>query len=371
MKILHIVPSIDLSAGGPSKSVSDLAVNQASLGYKVTIFTSASPDPYLKQSPHPNLSLQFISLNSFRVNLVRFIKKHRFDIFHGHGIWQMPVHHMAQLARKKNIPYVITPRGMLEPWALNTGKWKKKLAMAVYQRNDLSKAACIHATAQMEADNISALGFKNPIAVIPNGIDIKEFPLPEKNEKESKRTLLFLSRIHPKKGIELLVDAWKQVPEVVRQDWQVNIAGNGDAGYIAELQQRINNRNLTEQVKIIGAQFGSAKLKCYQQADLFVLPTYSENFGIVVAESLACGVPVITTKGTPWEDLIFYNAGWWFDVEVNSLTTVLTEALQTTEKERHDMGLNGRELVKTKYSIEGVAQQLIDQYNKILTAVAQ
>lgn len=112
------------------------------------------------------------------------LTREKFDILNGHGIWQMPVHHMAQLAKKKGIPYIITPRGMLEPWAMNAGKWKKKVAMALYQRKDLENSNCIHATAQMEAENIRQLGFKNPIAVIPNGIDLKEFPLKKAKSKK-------------------------------------------------------------------------------------------------------------------------------------------------------------------------------------------
>jgi glycosyltransferase involved in cell wall biosynthesis len=366
MTNIHIVSSLDLNYGGPSKSVSDLAFNQSILAQKVSIFTIVSDNPYFKDSPHPNLSLRFVRKKNFKKDLICYINDIKFDILHGHGIWQMPVHHMAQLARKKNIPYIITPRGMLEPWALNAGKWKKKLALAFYQRKDLAKAACIHATAQMEADSIRKLGFKNPVAVIPNGIDISEFPVLTEKPKKENNTLLFLSRIHPKKGIENLIEAWKQLNKSLRQNWQIEIAGNGDKIYITTLQKLIDKKGLSEEIKIIGPQFGEAKLATYSRADLFVLPTYSENFGVVIAEALACGVPVITTNGTPWHELNSHHAGWCINIGDQPLVEALQEALQLPIEKRRVMGQNGRKLVEEKYSIEAVASQMIQLYKWIL-----
>lgn len=255
---------------------------------------------------------------------------------------------------------------MLEPWALNARKWKKKLALAMYQRNDLINAFCIHATAQMEAENIRKLGFKNPIAVIPNGIDVNEFTIKTGMSKKRKKTLLFLSRIHPKKGIENLIEAWRQTDKALLQNWQVEIAGTGDENYITSLQRLIFTNGLSDKIKIIGPQFGSAKLEVYHRADLFVLPTYSENFGIVVAEALACGIPVITTKGTPWEELNTLNAGSWIDIGVQPLVKALQEILHLNEEQLIQMGKNGRKLVEEKYSIEAVASEMLILYKWIL-----
>lgn len=365
-KVLHTISSIDLSGGGPSKSISDLANHQGLQGNDVTIFTHASENPYLTESSHPNLRLVFIKKTQFTRSLNALLKCEKFNLLHGHGIWQMPVHHMVQLANNSNIPYLISPRGMLEPWSLATGKWKKKLAMALFQRNDLKQAACIHATAKMEAENIRNLGFKNPIAVIPNGIDLMEFPLKKGKSKTEKQTILFLSRIHPKKGIENMVEAWHRIDASIKGDWQIEIAGNGDENYVASLQKIIDEKGLAKEIQIIGPQFGEAKLSTYHRADLFVLPTYSENFGIVVAEALACGVPVITTKGAPWEELNTHHAGWWIDIGVEPLKEALSMAMKLSDAERHQMGLNGRKLVEENYSIESVAQKMIRLYDWIL-----
>lgn len=366
MKILHLVSRIDVSDGGPSKSVSDLALQQAHKGLNTFIMSRCSENPYLKHNLDSRLQLIFLSQDSFTSSLISFISKEELNVLHGHGIWQTPVHKMSVVARDFNIPYIISPRGMLEPWALKAGKWKKKLAMAIYQRRDLAKAACIHATAQMEAENIRKIGFNNPIAIIPNGIELLEFPLKKELETKSGKTLLFLSRIHPKKGIELLIEAWSLIDKSKKIGWKVEIAGNGEENYIHSLRKLIQEKRLESEISIIGPQFGDAKISAYHRADLFVLPTYSENFGIVVAEALACGVPVITTKGTPWEELTTHQAGWWIDIGIDPLVEALKNAINLSDHERSVMGRNGRKLIEDKYSIESVASQMISLYQWIL-----
>lgn len=365
--ISHIISSTDISGGGPSKSVSDLAINQALQGQKAVVFTKASAQPYLIKSPHPNLQIKFVQATPFKKALDNFLESDHFDVLHGHGIWQMPVHHMAKLAIKKNIPYIITPRGMLEPWALKQGKIKKKLALSLYQYSDIANATCIHATATMEAKQIRRLGFTNPIAVIPNGIELSQFPLiGRKKENKKKRTLLFLSRIHPKKGIELLIEAWSNIDLNLRQDWQIKIAGNGEKAYTGLLKKKLGEKGLQDEIEFIGPQYGKNKLLAYREADLFVLPTYSENFGIVIAEAMASEVPVITTKGTPWEELTSSKSGWWIDIGVEALHKTLQEALLLESDELKKMGERGRKLIEKNYSIESVAERMIEVYEWIL-----
>ena len=365
MKILHIISSIDISSGGPSKSVCDLAIYQALKGQDVTLLTKPSANPYLMGISHTNLRLIFVTADTFKRTLTDLVNKVEFDLFHGHGLWQLPVHQMTSVARKKNRPYIISPRGMLEPWSLEQSKLKKKLALWLYQYNDIANANCVHATGKMEAENIRKLGFSNPIAVIPNGIDLLEFPLHNKTDANSK-TILFLSRIHKKKGIELLIEAWHHIEKSLRKEWAIKIAGNGNEEYIKELKNLIINKSFDNEIEIVGPKFGKEKIQSYHQTDLFVLPTYSENFGIVVAEALACGIPVITTKGAPWEELNTYNAGWWIDIGVEPLAKALTDAMQLYDNERKQMGMNGRKLVEEKYSIESVAHKMIQLYEWIL-----
>jgi len=363
-RICHSISSIDKNSGGTSTYL-QLLVNELINYCPTTIATLKSTAP-LPINPNVKLITSKKLYLSYSSGLKQDLKNIDTELFHGNGLWQYPVHAMSRAAQNRSIPYIISPHGMLEPWALNAGKWKKILALMFFQRKDLVQAACIHATAEMEAENIRKLGFKNPIAVIANGIDLNDFPYPENKEKLEKKTILFLSRIHPIKGIELMIKAWQKIEFDKRQNWQIEIAGNGEESYINSLQKLISETGFTDDIKIIGPQFGEDKLATYYRADLFVLPTYSENFGIVVAEALACGLPVITTKGTPWEELISHNAGWWIDIGVDPLAKTLQKALITSEAERNQMGLNGRKLVEENYSIASVTKKMIDLYEWVL-----
>ncbi|MFB6320158.1 glycosyltransferase [Saccharicrinis sp. FJH54] len=367
MNISHVISSIDKNGGGTSTYL-QLLVNHldAKLKSQVVCLESPTPLPLNPKVSIYNVKGSFPLIKKYSKYFSKVFGKSDTDIFHGNGLWEYPVHAMAQAAKNRNIPYIISPHGMLEPWAINAGKWKKRIAMALFQHADLTGAACLHATAKSEAKNIRNLGYKNPIAIIPNGIDLGDFPLPALKEQKEKRTLLFLSRIHPKKGIEILIDAWEQLTPALKKDWQIEIAGNGEQEYINSLQERIDSKHLGDEIKIIGPQFDKAKLETYHRADLFVLPTYSENFGIVVAEALACGVPVITTKGTPWEELNSHNAGWWIDIGLEPLLKCFEKVLSLDNRDLKLIGKNGRKLVEENYSIGSVAYKMLQLYKWII-----
>ena len=185
----------------------------------------------------------------------------------------MPYHYVAKVALKLNIPYIVTPRGMFEPWSLTQKKWKKKLAWWLYQGEDVKKAACVYTTAEMEAQHIRDLGVKTPTAVIPNGIEIDGYPC-RKSAENVKKQILFLSRIHEKKGIELLLKAWKRIHSDYL-DWQLLVVGNGEAEYIHSLEMKVESLELKDSIKILPPVFGEAKIKVYQESALFCLPSYS------------------------------------------------------------------------------------------------
>lgn len=365
MLIFHIVSSIDLSLGGPSKSVCDLAIQIAKNKVDVKILTHCSSNPYINQSDNSYFKLHFVQEGSYKKELAKELEHENFDLLHGHGIWQMPVHYMAQLARKKNIPYIISPRGMLEPWALNYKKWKKQLALWLYQSNDLKKARCIHATSKMEADNIRKLGFKNPIAVIPNPIEVKEKITKVRIEK---KRLAFIGRLHEIKNIESLVRAWAKIKDT--QGWELVLVGNGEANYVQSLKQLVADLHL-QNVLFTGFLIGEEKEKIMQTLDVLVLPSFSENFGMVVGEALQNEIPVIASTGTPWQDLQTYQCGWWVNNDVETLAKTLQQAISLSNEERQQMGKRGRQLILEKYSVEIVATQMIRLYEWILKGGAK
>ncbi|MGJ1242297.1 glycosyltransferase [Sphingobacterium siyangense] len=371
MNIAHCIASIDNSTGGPARSSTILVEELLKINgvSEISLLTLKSLDPIITDFESKKGSIAFYEPNfggtskDLRNALGNLDK---IDIFHGHGIWDLAIHQMAICARKKKLPYILSIRGMLEGWSLEQSKIKKRLAMFLYQNKDLFKAACLHATALSEAEAIRRLGYKNPIAVIPNGINLSDYPVKESILIKEKRKILFLSRIHPKKGIELLIDAWEGADEYIKAGWEIEIVGNGESDYVAALQKIIRDKDLQKQIKIVGPKFGLDKIAVYHSADLFVLPTYSENFGIVIAEALACGIPVITTKGTPWQELEEYNAGKWIDVGVDFLRNALEETLIQDNGTLIEMGRNGRKLIEEKYSIESVAVSFVKLYEWIL-----
>jgi glycosyltransferase involved in cell wall biosynthesis len=266
---------------------------------------------------------------------------------------------------------------MLEPWAINNSKWKKKLAWALYQKRDLQRATAFHATALSEAESIRRLGFKQPIAVIPNGIvlpkanessllDASRSLLGDEKDRTQNRklrTALFLSRIDPKKGLPMLLDAWEQLAP---EGWRLVIAGNDDSNHLPVLERQIAELGISEQVEIVGPLFGEEKRQAYLNADLFVLPSYSENFGIVVTEALGYKVPVLTTTGCPWQELQAERCGWWVDPTPTGVAQGLKVALETSDAERQEMGERGRKLVEQRYLWPTIAQNMDEFYQWLL-----
>ncbi|MCH8475199.1 MAG: glycosyltransferase [Opitutales bacterium] len=180
---------------------------------------------------------------------------------------------------------------------------------------------------------------------------------------QKKRTALFLSRINPKKGLPMLLDAWKKVAP---EDWELVIAGNDDSNHLPTIEKKIAELGLQKQVTLAGPLFDEAKDQAFQQADLFILPSYSENFGIVVAEALSHQVPVLTTTGCPWEELETQQCGWWVEPIPEGIANGLSEALQKATEELSSMGVRGRQLVEQNYQWPAIAEKMHRFYKWIL-----
>ena len=269
-------------------------------------------------------------------------------IVHNHGLWMFPNFYARQAAIAAGVPLVISPRGMLEEWALGRSRVRKALAWYLYERDNLQSAALFHATSEAEATSIRALGLQQPIAVIPNGIDMPDLSKsPDRKVLEArfpelagKHWLLFLSRLHPKKGVTELLYVWSELSGLF-PEWQLIIAGPDLDGYAENVKHEAGELGLGNRITLTGMLSGDDKTCAMANARLFVLPTHSENFGIVVAEALAHRVPVITTKAAPWNELLINNCGWWIDPGDSALEKTLHQAMQLPAEEHHAMGRRG------------------------------
>ena len=259
---------------------------------------------------------------------------------------------------------------MLEPWALSHKRLKKKLAWWLYQRRDLKRARCHHATAEAEAQNLQYLGLGVPIVTVPNGVDVpEERPPAVGSEAEEavrsgrKRTALFLGRIYPIKGLPMLVEAWARV----RPDgWLLRIAGPDEAGHQKQVEKAVSAAGLSEVVSFIGPIGHQMKTSAFFDADLFVLPSHSESFGMVVAEALAHGVPVLTTTGAPWSILPESGCGWWVDATVDGIAQGLRQATILDSETLQAMGAKGRALVIAEFGWKRVANLMLSTYERVL-----
>jgi len=277
-------------------------------------------------------------------------------------------HHVARLCKKHATPRVLSPRGMLEPWALGHKRMKKKLAWWLYQEKDLQTASALHATAAAEALQFRGLGFEMPLFVRPNGIEVPEsFSRKKLSSKPSleggARTALFLSRIHLKKGLDMWVEAWSAVrPE----GWNMRVVGPDAGGHRRAIEAQVKAAGLADSWSFSGPLEGDDKWRAMRAADLFILPTRSENFGIVVAEALGVGVPVITTTAAPWEGLEHHACGWWVAPEADALAIALGQATELSTDALGNMGERGRAWVEEAFSWPVIAAAMLASYQKVL-----
>ncbi len=381
MQIIQTTTSLAPEFGGPARSVPALSLELARLGNQVTVLSldfgrSAGQDDlpthpnldYVSVAVHLKIGLRPLLVPDFNSTLQKLIAGKKELIIHDNGIWLPYSGVIHRVARESKVPLITSIRGMLEPWALKYGRMRKLAAWYLFQKKRLEANAVLHATSRQEAANLRALGLGTPIALLPNGTTVPDMGKVEDLKHNGKKTLLFLSRIHPKKGLLNLVSA---VSELRPAGWRVVLAGYDEGGYWDIIHNAIKQAGVEEYFTYLGPVSDREKWPWYKLADLFILPSYSENFGLVVAESLASGTPVITTRGTPWEDLIDYNCGWWVEPDVPELTASLQEAFSLGEDELKKMGQNGRRLIKEKYSWPVIAARMEGVYRWILNRDSQ
>jgi glycosyltransferase involved in cell wall biosynthesis len=373
MNIIHTLPSVESKNAGPSYSVPRLCQTLALLGHDVRLLTLGSPDIQKEDRfIHERLSPD-LPPNSFLGRLGRSqamahaINKYEPDILHAHGLWMMPSVYPSEVARRLKKPFLLAPRGMLGPAALEFSRFKKQIFLQIWQKQSLEAVSCFHATATSEHEDIRKYGLEQPVAVIPNGIDLPELPLllSGASQKLNKPYVLSLGRIHPKKALPELVAAWRLM-RTFASGWQLRIVGPDEVGHAAELQKLVHLAGLENEISIEGPVNGDAKIDLMRQAEIFVLSTLHENFAMTVAESLAVGTPVISTKGAPWAGLKEHKCGWWVEHGAASIAAALTEAIALPREKRREMGEHGRAWMQRDFAWSGIGHKMFDVYNWLL-----
>ena len=285
----------------------------------------------------------------------------RADLVHNHSLWSLMNILAGWVVPGHRAKLVVSPRGTLSPAALSIRRSLKN-ALWPFQYRTLAKADLLHATSTAEYRDIRSIGLANPIAVVPNGIDVPT-SLPTAAAQEH-RTLLFLSRIHPQKGLDRLLSCWQQLQHR-HPDWQLVVAGKGDSAYEYKIKAMANTLRL-QRVRFVGPVYGAAKSRLYTQSQLFALPSDSENFGMVVAEALAHSCPCVVTTGAPWAGLETERCGWWVEHDVRAFADALNAAMSRSEDALNQMGRIGRDWMIRDYGWEAMALQMDMAYRWLL-----
>lgn len=378
--VIHVTPSLDPRHGGPSRTVPALAAAQAALGAKVCLATLTPPSgSSLAHVANPLLSIRDFApapgplgkTFCFSCGLADFLRVTPARAIHAHGIWLRPLHHAARAAKLHRAPLVIAPRGMLEPWALAHHGWKKRLAAAFVHPRALGAVSGWHATSPQESDNLARLpawllaphsSLPAPTCVAPNGIAAPD-PVSAAPARASwfsaypklrdTRVALFYGRLHRKKRVAELITLWRSRP---RPGWTLLLAGIPGDYTVADLAALAGDDPASPVVVADGGPLPQP----YALADLFLLPSHSENFGQAVAEALAAAVPALVTDTLPWRELDTVAAGRcvpWTDypAALDALLALPPPALAA-------LGATGRAWVLQRFTWTASARRLLDFY---------
>ena len=360
MRVALVTASLDPAQGGPSRNVPRLAeaLRQAGVEAQVHAPEAGTSGLARRIGRSPELERRLLASG---VNLI-----------HAHGLWMMPLGYACRAAREGAVPLIISPRGMLAPWALRRSRWKKALAQRFLHPGAFERASGWHATSKKEADDIRRQGFRQPVCVAPNGID----PPTERSEDvrstyerlapemAGRRVLLFYSRFHSKKRIAELIRDFALLAER-RAAWHLLVVGIPGEYSVEQLRAHASACGVSGRVSI---HDGRGLPPPYGVAELMALPTHDENFAQVVVESLVRGVPVLTTTGTPWEDLPVVGAGGWVDIE--RFTDELGQWMGKPTSELRIAGERGRSWALARFTWESVAAELVAFYRALIQAAA-
>lgn len=365
MKVIHS-GTLDVNAGGPAMSTYLSIVGSRHLGIDAQMFMYELPksgklrgdDIPIHYTPAATVP-KIVYSRRYKADLRRLGD---FDIYHTQGIWTFPTYGMIDVAREKNRPYIVTPRGMLYPQDIQkSNAWLKRFSLRYRLLDDMNRAACILTTCDEEMRHCRELGVMSPIAVIPNPIDIRDIPL---KKLDNVFRLAYLGRLSRRKNVESLIYAFAEHRQQLN-DAELIIIGGGDQEYEHFLKSETARLKLTN-VKFLGFLSGEEKDKALASASVVAMPSEFENFGNVVPEGLMRRIPCIATKGAPWAELETHRCGWWVDYNQQAIADAILQAKSLSRSELEAMGERGRQLMEENYAVDKIAAKLKSLYEWIL-----
>lgn len=373
MKVLQFIPSLRACDGGTTTYMQQVApVLGKMCELHVAVMSSADENVALDGCQVHVLQSSMRHFHQMKQQWTALLRDICPDVVHINCCWMPQIAlftHLTQQwrssASSSAVKLILTPHGMLEPWIIARHYWTRKVpAIWLYQRRAVRQCDLLVATADEEREHLLQLGWNSRVALVKNGIDVAG--VAQKTEWNEPRRLLFMSRIHPKKGLEILFDA---MADLRRSDsggkynkLMLGVAGSGDAAYEAQLRQRVCDLGLSDCVTFLGAVYGDEKWRLLRESDAVVLPSYSENYGLIVAEALAAATPVITTTGTPWQSVLTNDCGWWVAPEKDAIAGALRDLQSRSATEMAAMGHRARLLAENECEITSKVAELYDLY---------
>jgi glycosyltransferase involved in cell wall biosynthesis len=370
MRVVQVSDSLDRAFGGTATACASLSNHLAAGGIDVAVMTPAAGEAAARWPLDPRVMARECRttgprgitgrLGPFTDAPAVMRSLMPIDVAHIHGLWRMPYLQVARTARALDTPVVVSVHGMLHPAALERRSLAKRLfRWLVQDAMLLDRATCLHATAAEEADLIRRAGYRGPIAIVPWGIDRP--PAAPALTKTDAPLLVYLGRLHPSKGIDALLAAWARIASRFPA-WRLRLAGYDEAGYRAALEARVAELGISARVTFDGPVANGDREALFAAASIVVLPSPAENFGLVIAEALARGIPAVATTGAPWRALTEEGCGWVSEPDATTLAATLAEALSTDEETRSVMGARGRRYALPRFDWDRIARSMVELY---------
>ena len=376
LRVAFVVGGFYTEASGIARAIASLAENLWVLGHEVGLFVPEyAGRPVASHLLAPGVKLYcgrgyWLFRLGWSPQLKRIMSTHlpSYDVVHTHSLWMLPTHYATGIAISKGIPVVASVQGFLDPWALRHHRLRKWVISSIFQREDLRRAAVVHALTEQEIEYIRAYCQARTVAVIPNGVPDRlreETGIPDRFFKahpdlSQYRLMLFLSRLHYKKGLDILVDAWRNVCHTASR-WKLVIAGPDD-GYEQELRRRVRASGCEDSVVFLPAHHGQAKYDLIAASDCFVLPSRSEGLPMALLEAMALGKPVVYTTGCYFPEAARHHAGLEVECSVPALTQALKQIAETEPHSLREMGQRGRNLILANYLWSTIARKFSAVY---------